>query len=213
MKTRLWTRLALFLVCFSICVTSYAAPILIVNADGILTGARGVTFKAAYLQDVGPWDVDFVDGTCAEVFGACNGLNFPLQQFDNDIATMALLSTVFVDGPAGMFDSFPNRTLGCTGAGVTVCKIITPDMVSNFSGPRWSGAAVVNSLGPCQGLCYGSESDFISTDLSGDPTRVWARWTQEPVPEPLSLSTLGIALLFLIAVGYRCGNLSFRDTE
>jgi len=190
----------MLLACHSICVTLHAAPILIVDANGLLTGARGVTINNFYPQDAGPWDVDFLDGTCAQVFGVCDDSHFALHQFDNEAAWNALVATVFVDGPAGLFDSFPNLTLGCQGSNVVKCIAVTPDQTRpSVPIAHWVGAGAMNTLAvgsclPIQQSCNSGEIGFLDIDLTDDPNRVWARWSRPSVPEPSIPALLGFAI-------------------
>ena len=78
---------------FSLAVASAnAAPTLQINSDGLLTGALNV--------DVGgtPYNVQFLDGTCATVFGSCIGSSYTFHNaMDALTAAQALLDQAFID--------------------------------------------------------------------------------------------------------------------
>ncbi len=89
--------------------------------DGQLHGAFGV--------DVGGtlYDVEFLDGSCVELFTGCDELSdftFP-DEASAALAAQALLDQVFVDGVGGEFDSDPGLTEGCD-AGPNQCHTFVP---------------------------------------------------------------------------------------
>jgi hypothetical protein len=85
-----------------------ATPTLLVDGSGILTGAKNVVVSGAL------YDVSFFADSCNSLFAGCSPSKFA---FNNEVsareAAQALLDQVFVDGPAGQFDSFPNKIFGC----------------------------------------------------------------------------------------------------
>ena len=87
-----------------------AVPVLLVNDEGILTGADAV--------DVGGtlYNVRFSEGSCNSLFGGrCDQRLFEFANAAEAlVAGEALLEQVFVDGPAGQFDSRPDTIFGCT---------------------------------------------------------------------------------------------------
>ena len=87
-----------------------ASAILIVDSNGILLGATGVTVDGA------PYDVEFLDGTCVAVFSGCDvASDFQFQtQGAAGVAAQALLDQVLLDGPLGQFDSSPALTNDCS---------------------------------------------------------------------------------------------------
>src|SRR3954471_5117628 len=88
-----------------------ADPVLLINGNGLLTGAHNVKVAGTL------YDVTFVDGTCIDVFAGCDALSdFHFATFEDGIAAAnALLGQVFVDAPAvGEFDTHPELTFGCT---------------------------------------------------------------------------------------------------
>ena len=77
---------------------------------GILHGASGV------LVDGSLYDVQFLDGTCIDLYAGCvdaSGFTFQTPEAAL-LASQALLDQVFLDGPAGNFESSPALTNGCS---------------------------------------------------------------------------------------------------
>jgi hypothetical protein len=74
-----------------------------------LIGARNVEINGAL------YNVSFDGGTCIEVFNGCNAArNFAGDRDFAVAAARALLNTVYVDGPAGNFDSDPSQVATCS---------------------------------------------------------------------------------------------------
>ena len=102
---------------------AFATPVTWLVSGGTLTGATGVTVNG------NQYDVQFVDGTCADVFGVCNISNFTFQtDVDAIAASQALLNQVLIDGVviSGLtynFDAQAELTRGCTDI---YCVIATP---------------------------------------------------------------------------------------
>ena len=120
MKTNL--KLALLSVAttvLGVTATIANAATLVVNTDGKLAGAKGVTVGTQ------TYDVEFKDGSCAEVYGTCAISAFAFtSESDARIASQALLDQVFINGVAGQFDSDPALTIGCSRP--EACGTITP---------------------------------------------------------------------------------------
>ena len=169
---------------------AHAAPVLQVT-NGTLMGADDV------LVDGKLYDVRFVEGTCAEVFGACEVERFEFQSAPSaHAAAAALISTVFIDGPEGKFDTGNSSTFGCNDTfGVPFCSVWTPyDILGDltFNAGAVNGFNRVPNSWEDVGVGY-------SYDTRGIKTAVWARWTAVPevraeVPEPASLWLVGAAL-------------------
>lgn len=185
---------------------SGAAPILVVDGDGILTGARNV--------DVGGvlYDVDFRNGTCVDLFAGCDAKSdFAFQDAASaTAASNALLSAVFLDGPSGPFDTDPTRTFGCrfTLSGSPIfdfCVILTPyDADPNdVLGPSFSAAEVVNYTTVPNGsaganppedytvIVLNRNANFDYTNLLNG---VLADWRVVPVPVPSTFVLVGLGL-------------------
>lgn len=166
----LWTALSLSSLC--IAAPSVRAATLIVGADGKLTGATGVTVGAS------TFDVRFIDGTCAAVFDGCDQLaDFDfITEADGIAAATALLDQVFIDGQAGLFDTMPQQTLGCT---ATTCAAFIP--IS--PGPTSLRVHIASNTSGGDGVFAGFV--FPSADFAGAAGNVFARFTPtSAVPEP-----------------------------
>lgn len=76
---------------------------------GKLVGATGVTVSGTL------YDVRFGDGSCESLFDGCTSTaNFAFTTLASARAAgSALLSQVFLDTPAGNFDTLPGLTEGC----------------------------------------------------------------------------------------------------
>jgi hypothetical protein len=87
---------------------------------GQLMGASGV------LVDGSLYDVQFLDGTCIDLYNGCDeASDFTFQtEASAVLASQALLDQVFLDGVDGLFDTSPQLTNGCNI--LESCHTITP---------------------------------------------------------------------------------------
>lgn len=167
--------------------SSADAAVLLVDGSGILTGATGVNVNGTL------YDVEFVDGACATVFDGCDSVDdFPFTTLaDATAASDALGAQVFVDGPSGQFDSFPNLTFGCID--IFVCNATTPFALFEQSGVELSTFVNWSAGGVPDGSSHFIAVNF-KPDTSSQPFSVYAQWTPSTVPEPATLSLLGLGL-------------------
>lgn len=188
--------LSLCMLCFS----AQALPLLQVDVAGILLAAKGVNVGGTL------YDVEFVDGKCAEVFSGCDvaAIDFPFSsRTEAETAGNALLSQVFRDTQVGKFDTHPELTWGCAAADIGHCAILTPvgllgstdvDMVStvNHDAPLLDELFSVNVY-----------LEFLNTSFDG--ATVWARWSpsSQTVPEPSTIWSLCIGLAIVVATRRR----------
>jgi hypothetical protein len=165
------------------------AATLTTNGSNQLTGITGLTVGSS------TYNVEFVDGTCAAVFGGCDSLSdFTFQnQPDAHTAGDALLAAIV----GSSFDTAPGTTFGCIGG--ASCFMLIP---YGFDGLQVGSA---DAQGVFNGAASNSNATHFgvppSTDLGTNNTLVWARFTAAAgaVPEPSSwammlLGFLGIGL-------------------
>lgn len=155
-----------------------ATPTLQVEA-GILVGAKGVNV------DGKTYDVSFNDDTCIALFSGCDeASDFPfLDGVTAEHAAAALLDSVFVDGPAGAFDSSPSLVRGCPF--LDGCWALTPYGI--YGGP-YIYVALARNVAPSDhpnafDLAYTGTLVGNSDPVGGDPfpsgtvAYVYAVWT------------------------------------
>ena len=99
--------LILSAVLFFVAGAAQAATLIVVDEQ--LHGASNVLVGGV------SYDVQFLDGTCIELYKGCDeASDFTFQtQASALLASQALLDQVFLDGALGAFDNYPGRTRGC----------------------------------------------------------------------------------------------------
>ena len=221
MVTRRFILPALTFIAILFVTVAQAAPVLLVDVNGKLTGAENVAVGANL------YDVEFVEGTCGEVFRNCDlgPIDFGLPDFafttlaDANAAAQALLDHVFVDTPLGNFDTGIQNIRGCI---ITeVCSAYVPyffDLgVAPLAPPHVDTAYAVNYMG---GFPSGTDAiggsqvglSFNTAPAFGLDGFVWARFTPAdvggplpdpfpatPVPEPTSILLFGVGAAALAA--------------
>ena len=173
-----------------------AMPMLELNIDdmsGQLLGAKNVNVSGSY------FDVDFLDGTCVELFNGCDSAvdDFIFPTIDSSFAASeALLNQVLIDSSLGPFRSFFRLINGCSS--LYTCAVVTP---TAFDGEFlvWR-AARLSSRQPG----YIEISDFFgirpTTDFVRATPFVYGVWTASPaasVPEPTTVTFLLLGLVGL----------------
>lgn len=164
--------------------SSLAGALTLDVRGGELYGAFGVPVDG-YL-----YNVEFVDGTCADLFDGCDDpadFQFRTAQSGSD-ASKALLDFVFDDNE---FDYRPNLTRGCSGSPQESCMMLTPVFPGMYD-TFWFAYAInrPTNWDPSFGCCAGFS---IFEDMTQNPgsTTVFARWTL--VPEPTTIALLAAA--------------------
>ena len=155
------------------------------------------------------YDVQFLDGTCADLYSGCDAVSdFTFQtQASATLASQALLDQVFLDA-TGLFDSQPELTRGC--GALIECGASTPFLVPGGSSSWVNGMVRARNRVPHYpgnpGLTYTDEIVFPKSHWDGyntgaDNRYVYAVWS--PVPEPSTALLLGLGLTGLAAQGRR----------
>lgn len=183
-------RATIALVFCSVCLGwsgSASAATLHVTPSGILTGAGDVNVNGRL------YDVAFVDGSCATLFFPfCldeSAFTFSTPT-DAEAAVQALLDQVFLDVPAGRFDTHPDLTNGC--GDPNVCSAFVPwaNFVEEHSVTVFTRTAHNSSEAPGNFIDVTGGNTFSATlTTTNDPEKVWALFTSRQlfdVPEPCS---------------------------
>lgn len=175
--------------------SSASSAVLQVNG-GELTGALGVDVSGML------YDVTFQDGSCQSVFSGCDqlpDLNFTTVGAAN-AAAQALLDQVFLDGPAGQFDSDPALTIGCESVGACLAIIPFDTRVIGATSYFTGRVAVNYAVGGPADTVDGPLFEPIGKDYGSFPL-VFAVFTPSAaVPEPGTIALLGSGLLALGAL-------------
>jgi hypothetical protein len=171
-------------------VSAANASVILVTQGDQLIGADNVNVNGVL------YDARFVEGTCEEVYGSCIQSSFTFTDSPTAFAASeALVNDVFVDGPAGMFDSSPILTLGCDIA--DRCDALTPYSLSDVGVLVTSGRS---------GFIESQDFAGFKTVLFTDPdTRtlfndVYVTWTLSSATPPVEVSAPSILTIFVLAL-------------
>lgn len=167
-----------------------ATPTLLVQ-DGKLTGANNVNVGGTL------YNVTFQDGTCISVFKGCVQSEFVFTTpATASAAAQALLDQVFVDGPAGNFDTESNTTVGCTD--LSNCWTRVPQTSTAYQLYYVSAINQFTPTGTRQGLSTPRSIAMLNDDTA---TSIYSNWAvfklatpESTVPEPGTIALLGLAL-------------------
>ena len=162
---------------------------------GQLMGASGV------LVDGSLYDVQFLDGTCIDLYNGCDeASDFTFQtQASAVLASQALLDQVFLDGVEGQFDSLPQLTNGCTYS--ERCVSLSPYALSG-SPLVLSVAGAQNEKPPSidiSSLPAHLSRDVLVSVVGLDGSFNYAVWSASVVPEPSTALLLSLGLTGLAA--------------
>jgi hypothetical protein len=173
-----------------------AQAVELIVSGGELIGAADVNVGGTL------YNVEFADGTCAELFSGCNeatDLPFATMSAANQ-ASQALLDQVFV----GAFDTDPSLARGCEDS--ALCAVSTPFGTPGLTpGPNvgvFQESVANNSTSELEDLVVNDLASITGDDTRDDDDLVYARWTiqQEPpngAPAPGVLSLLALGLVGL----------------
>lgn len=177
-------------------INAFASPVLKIDADGYLYGAKGVVIKGKM------YDVEFIDDPkCGNFFNTGCGVGF-IPGYE--ASSKALLETVFVDSKMGLFDSKPWLTRGCKNK--SSCKIASytqPYYDINY----YPGNPDFNYEAGIVFLENGVEYDYMGDGYAhAYPNGSWfyndvvhAKWSiSVPEPAPLLLFVAGFLGLAIV---------------
>ncbi len=147
------------------------------------------------------YDVEFLDGTIEDLWLDV-GRSFAFTtSYEANLASAALLDTVFIDSQLGLFDSNPSLTAGIGGS--MGAMVYTPYAFDTTDIVSMSYAENVSESTPFVDS-YGLTSLGINNSTDDRADRVLARWQPaSSVPIPSALLLLASGCLSLAGIS-RC---------
>lgn len=181
------------------------------NAALLEMDIRAGQLHGAINVDVGGtfYDVEFLDGTCASIFGGCDSASdFVFQSLASaTLAAQSILDLLLQDSVLGLFDNDPALSFGCSS---TQCNLDTPYAVESENSSFRVFFAAATNFEDSFGSDRVTQSDYSNLlDITGFSHRVFAKWTLSDtqggngsmsVSEP---SQIGLILLLLLIPLFR----------
>jgi hypothetical protein len=168
-----------------------------VTSDATILGIRDLELGGAL------YDVEFVDGTCIDLFSGCDGAgDFPFNDSgDERDPQSAVAAAVAIQ--ALLFQPNLGIVGGVAGCDLRAnCQIMTP---SFFDGRAVVASIIFPDAGGVRGVPVLRFIDPVD-DLSEDPFEVYARWTLVPEPSVAVLLGIGLGLCGLYRATGRPGS-------
>ena len=170
--------------CAGIIFNLEASATSLIVEGGKLTGATGIQLGSSF------YDVEFLDGSCENLFNGCNSLNDFLFNETMAIASAeALRDEVFI----GLYDTNPELTRGVTDSARG--NIITP---YGFHVDPWTG--YIKAQGVTNISADGIDSVYLGAvapgwDTGGAANYTYARWTQADPIIDLEDAIIGLQVI------------------
>ena len=166
-----------------------SAASLVVDGDGQLQGARDVLVSGVL------YEVQFRDDSFANIFGDASGLDAN-SRADGVLFGQALLDQVLIDSGAGLFDTDPELTNGCTN--FNDCRVFIPFAVDALV----SSVVVINKRpSATDEISPNDGSTQVDNNLGDESFWVYADFTlQQATPAVPSIGPNGLLVLATLAM-------------